>query len=101
MAKDFSIKYTAESESYENLPRLFQPPSSPEFDARSPFEGLPSYKPKMTIGLRGVIPFTCALCDAKFGEIDGQNVFSRGKLACRRHFLVRMFKRSKEFAWSV
>ena len=33
-----------------------------------------------------IVPFTCAICGAKFGELGGKKCLSCGKLACSYHF---------------
>jgi hypothetical protein len=34
-----------------------------------------------------IVPFTCAICGSKFGELNGRKCSKCGKLACRHHFL--------------
>jgi hypothetical protein len=33
-----------------------------------------------------IIPFTCAICGARFAELRGGRCARCGKLVCRRHF---------------
>ena len=39
-----------------------------------------------------IVPFTCALCGAKFGELSGRKCSRCGKLACRHHFFKGWLK---------
>jgi hypothetical protein len=42
--------------------------------------------------MAAIVPFTCAICGAKFHELDGGKCEKCGKLACRRHFRTGLFK---------
>jgi hypothetical protein len=41
----------------------------------------------MTFTVFNIVPFTCAICGTKFGELNGRKCLRCGKLACRHHFL--------------
>jgi hypothetical protein len=39
-----------------------------------------------------IVSFTCAICGAKFSELEGRKCLQCGKLACRHHFWRAWFK---------
>jgi hypothetical protein len=46
----------------------------------------------MSFCVVNIVPFTCALCGAKFGELSGRKCSRCGKLACRHHFFKGWLK---------
>jgi hypothetical protein len=44
-----------------------------------------------------IIPFTCALCGARFAELRGGKCARCGKVVCRHHFFRGWWKGWKRF----
>ncbi len=46
----------------------------------------------MTFLSGGIIPFTCAICSAKFNELAGGRCSKCGKIVCQHHFFKGWLK---------